>query len=95
MKRLLIFASAILLGVVVMLLPIFLLRYSGAVTFTHTMRGSENELTGWVERAHTYGQMDIGPVPFPWSLIYAGLILTTGLLAALGIVLFIKKRGTL
>lgn len=95
MKGVLILASAAILGALVMLFPIFLLRYSNVETYSARMRGPESELTRWIENVRTYGRMDVGSVPFPWSLIYAGLILVTGLIAAFGTLLFLKKRRNL
>ncbi len=44
------------------------------------------------DAAQTLGKMDTGPSPFPSSLLYAILVVATGLVAALGVSLYSKKK---
>ncbi len=44
------------------------------------------------EAAQVLGRADAGPLPFPSSLVHVILVLATGLIAALGLSLYFKKK---
>lgn len=90
MNKIISIISATILGITIMLLPI--------LVFTPTQNGPpEASLTYLNERAkaaQTLGKSDIGAVAFPSSFIQAGLVVIIGLIIALSISLYIKKRAS-
>jgi len=44
------------------------------------------------EAAKAYGRMDTGPLPFPSSLFHVILLVTAGLVAAVGISIYFKRK---
>lgn len=44
------------------------------------------------EAAQTYGTMDAGPSPFPSSLFHMLLVAATGMVAAIGVSMFLKRK---
>ena len=44
------------------------------------------------EAAQTYGIMDAGPSPFPSSLFHMLLVAATGMVAAIGVSMFLKRK---
>jgi hypothetical protein len=91
LKKLLSFTSAVILGLVIMLLPIMILTPES----TDQPEVFSMDLTGRLSTAQTLGESDVGAVPFPSSMIYVGALTLVGVLIASATYVYVKKRTAL
>lgn len=88
MKKIVLFTSAVILGLVIMFLPIMILTPEQ----TDQSESFSMDLTGRLNASQTLGKSDVGSIPFPTSVIHVGSLTLFGLIIAYGIFLYMKKK---
>lgn len=91
MKKIVTLFSAVILGMIIMLLPIMVVTPDQ----TDQPEVFPMDLTGRLNAVQTLGKSDVGAIPFPSSVIHVGSLTLISVIIAFGTYLYVKKRTTL